>query len=60
MFKRKTLFVLGAGASFEAGLPTGKDIAQTIGKKMDIRFEHFNKHIGGGDLQLFAQLTNNL
>jgi hypothetical protein len=60
MFKRQTLFVLGAGASFEAGLPTGKDIAQTIGKKMDIRFEHFNKHIGGGDLQLFAQLTNNL
>jgi hypothetical protein len=33
MFKRRTLFVLGAGASFEAGLPLGKDLAVKIGQK---------------------------
>ena len=60
MFKRQTLFVLGAGSSVEAGLPTGKDMAITIGKKMDIRFEGFNQPTGEGDFQLFGQLTNSL
>jgi hypothetical protein len=27
---------------------------------MDVRFEAFNQHIGTGDVQLFAQITNNL
>lgn len=60
MFNRQTLFVLGAGASFEAGIPIGKDIARTIGEKMDIRFEDFNTPVGRGDYQIYAQLTNNL
>jgi hypothetical protein len=60
MFKRQTLFVLGAGSSVEVGLPTGKDMAMAIGKKMDIRFEGFTQPTGEGDFQLFAQLTNSL
>jgi hypothetical protein len=60
MFKRRTLFVLGAGASFEAGLPLGKALAGKIGKKMNVLFEGFNQpKSGDGDFQLFAQLTNN-
>jgi hypothetical protein len=39
MFTRRTLFVLGAGASFEADLPLGTGLAKAIRKKMDVRFE---------------------
>jgi hypothetical protein len=58
MFKRQTLFVLGAGSSFEAGLPVGQEIARTIGKKADIRFEGFNQPVSDGDFPLFGQVTN--
>jgi hypothetical protein len=58
MFHRRTLFVLGAGTSAEAGMPIGPKLAAAIGKKMDIRFEPSNRHIGDGDLQLYAQITN--
>jgi len=57
MFKRNTLFVVGAGASHEFGLPTGRKLTSIIKEKMDIRFEDFNKNIGTGDLDLFSQLT---
>lgn len=60
MFHRRTLFVLGAGTSAEAGMPSGAKLATLIGKKMDIRFEHFTNHVGEGDLQLYTQITNQL
>ncbi len=60
MFHRRTLFVLGAGASAEAEMPIGSKLGATIGKKMDIRFEFGTKHIGEGDLQLYGQITNQL
>jgi hypothetical protein len=37
MFKRRTLFVVGAGASYEFGLPLGPALAATIAKKADIK-----------------------
>src|SRR5215210_4935155 len=37
MFRRKTLFVLGAGASWEAGLPLGWQLAESIAELMDVR-----------------------
>jgi hypothetical protein len=39
MFKRRTLFVLGAGASAEVDFPLGSQLAKAIGNKLDIRFE---------------------
>jgi hypothetical protein len=30
MFKSKTVFVIGAGASKEAGLPTGEELKKSI------------------------------
>jgi hypothetical protein len=61
MFRRKTLFVLGAGSSIEVGLPVGKDLATQIGKKMDIGYDGFNSaQVGDGDFQLFEQVTKNL
>ena len=41
-------------------MPIGPKLAAAIGKKADIRFEHFNKPIGEGDLQLFTQITNHM
>ncbi len=38
MFRTKTLFVVGAGASAEAGLPVGNQLKPIIAKHIDIRF----------------------
>jgi hypothetical protein len=38
MFNKKTLFVVGAGASEEVGLPTGTDLMISIAEKLDLRF----------------------
>lgn len=60
MFKRRTLFVVGAGASAEYGLPPGKLLAAKISHKMDIRFESMNHPIGKGDMEIYSQLTNGM
>lgn len=39
MFRSKTLFILGAGASQEVGLPIGDDLKLRIAQKIDIRFD---------------------
>jgi hypothetical protein len=57
MFKRRTLFILGAGASHEVGLPVGIALAQQIRKMVDIRFEGGFRHTGEGDLSLYEHLT---
>jgi hypothetical protein len=54
MFRAKTLFILGAGASAEVGLPIGAKLLEEIGKLTDIKFQ------GGqqvsGDHHLLAAL----
>ena len=40
MFKSRTLFVIGAGASAEVGLPVGDQLREDISKRVDIRFSH--------------------
>jgi hypothetical protein len=58
MFHRQTLFVVGAGASFELDLPLGTALAKSIKQKMDIRFGGpGNKPIGTGDMDLFENVT---
>ena len=39
MFQSKTVFVLGAGASHELGLPLGSGLAKIISRKLNLRFE---------------------
>jgi len=58
MFRKKTVFVVGAGASAELDLPVGGTLAKRISSKMDIRFEMGVKPIGIGDFQLFHQITS--
>lgn len=40
MFKSKTVFIVGAGASAEFGLPIGSGLKKIIAKHIDISFEH--------------------
>jgi hypothetical protein len=40
MYKVKTTFVVGAGASLELGFPTGYDLKERIREALDIRFDH--------------------
>jgi hypothetical protein len=39
MFKSKTVFIVGAGASQEAGLPTGAQLKDAIAKKLNITYK---------------------
>lgn len=57
MFKRRTVFILGAGAGEEVGFPLGKALAEKIGRRMDVRFEHGFRPVGDGDFNLYDQVT---
>jgi hypothetical protein len=59
MFKKNTVFIVGAGASSELDLPLGGDLAKRISTKMDIWFERGFEQVGTGDLALFNQITSN-
>ena len=52
---RKTVFVIGAGASSEVKLPTGAELTQSIAKALEFRFEH-GQRIKGGDDCIFHAL----
>ena len=52
MFKRRTLFIVGAGASAEVHLPAGAKLARTIGERLDVRFSDSGST---GDQLLFEQ-----
>ena len=58
MFKTRTLFVVGAGASAEVNFPVGNQLAQTIGKKLNILYDDFGSRIIAGDSDLFLQVTH--
>jgi hypothetical protein len=59
MFARKTLFVVGAGASAEFGLPVGSGVADIIAQKLSFRLDEFHRVIAGsGDPQLFNLIRN--
>lgn len=47
MFEPRTLFIVGAGASSEASLPTGNQLKASIAKKIDIKFERGIDQITG-------------
>src|SRR4051794_38865980 len=38
MIKKSTVFVLGAGAGFDIGMPLGSTLSGTIGNKLNFRF----------------------
>jgi hypothetical protein len=50
MFKTKTVFVLGAGASAEARMPLGWELLEDVKARLDYRFEHHRRISGDNDL----------
>ena len=52
---KKTVFVLGAGASKEVGLPVGAELKRNISDSLNIRFENgYNQ--SGGDYEITQAL----
>jgi hypothetical protein len=39
LFNKKTVFVLGAGASFEAGMPLGAKLAENISELLNFYWD---------------------
>lgn len=54
MFERRILFILGAGASAEVGFPMGRDLADQIASRLNIRFQH-GVELVSGDAVLWDQ-----
>lgn len=54
MFREKTLFVVGAGASQEVGLPVGGELKEVIARKLAIKFEMYQPV--SGDLGILDAL----
>jgi hypothetical protein len=54
MFKKRTLFVVGAGASHEFGLPIGVKLADAIARMLDFKRDNsgFDNYSGGDGLLL--------
>lgn len=48
MFKSKTVFIVGAGASREVGLPTGEEIKLQIKNNLNFRFESITNRLASG------------
>jgi hypothetical protein len=58
MLRLKTIFVVGAGASNEVGLPVGGGLRDIISRKLDFRFDDFGrKNIGSGDQKIWDELA---
>jgi hypothetical protein len=47
MYKVKTTFVVGAGASLELGFPTGYELKELIRKALDLRFDYSSRPTHG-------------
>lgn len=57
---RKTVYIIGAGASFEVGLPVGNSLKDEIAKMLKMEFEHGSWKGGNYDLyQAIRSYTNN-
>ena len=54
MFKSNTLFVLGAGASYEAGFPLGTELAASLSK--DLYFYLDSGRLERGDQQTYSEI----
>jgi hypothetical protein len=55
MFKRRTLFIVGAGASVEVGMPVGINLAKRIAKLVDFKAAEPGPNQGDGDMHFLGQ-----
>ena len=57
MLNSKTVFILGAGASFEVGFPLGSELRKQISTKLDINFDRYSDSTHKGDLKIYSRLA---
>src|SRR5262245_16819274 len=50
MLRTPTVFVIGAGAGFDIGMPLGDALSTTIGDKLNIRFRSDGTRVSGDEL----------
>jgi hypothetical protein len=56
MFKRRTLFIVGAGASQEVDFPLGTTLAKSIGQKLIRHVDDETREASYNDYELYRQL----
>ena len=56
MFRSRTLFIVGAGGSSEAGLPIGRQLAEDISTRLNITFSGGFEMDGPGDYSIYSAL----
>ena len=60
MFEVPVVFVVGAGASSEYGLPLGGALKDSIAEKLEFRFEYGGSRLIGGDADLLADIDRHV
>jgi hypothetical protein len=55
MFKKRTVFIIWAGASCECGLPLGSELKDRVADRLKLRFDY--RRLLSGDPNLFEALT---
>src|SRR4051794_31412537 len=58
MLRSRTVFVIGAGGSFELGMPVGDTLRTLISEKMDLRFSDGWQMDGLGDREILDALKS--
>ena len=56
MFKSDTVLVVGAGASCEAGLPSGDKLKEHIARLLNFKFDNFGAGPLQGDSRIYHAL----
>lgn len=56
MFRRNTVFIVGAGASKELGLPTGAELSASISELCDIRLDDWGKPENASTSQMLESM----
>lgn len=57
MLNSKTVFILGAGASFEVGFPLGSELRKKISTKLDISFDYHSSENTTGDVKIYSRIA---
>ncbi|EKS36969.1 SIR2 family protein [Afipia broomeae] len=56
MIRSKTLFIIGAGAGFDIGMPLGEKLSREIGEKINIKFKLGGYEQESGDYEIMEAL----
>ena len=56
MFSVPTIFIIGAGAGKEIGMPVGRELSATIAKELDIKHKNFGPELSSGDYEISTAL----